>query len=420
MTDTFHDMLYLFACGATGKAPVLNRRVDIAQIKKLSMKQGIWPTVILALKAAKQCSFFNVSESEMNALNDEMIAAAAKNIQRLSISREVFSEFNKAGISYCLLKGESLAALYNEPSCRISGDTDILIPIEKETECVAIMEKLGYSVPEKSPTSHHICCHHPIGGLVELHLRLYDELFEDVWFNNKMFNQEPYRKINLDENIRVPVLGITDGYIFTALHFIKHFLSRGAGVRQMMDTLLYAINYKNEIDWNRVNQLMRYLKYDRFMDCVYQIGAEYCKLPVCVPDFQPVEDGLHLRVLEDMETGGVFGQSQKGRENFFYRYTQARFETFKKNENYQKYMNDWKRQPLVKRLFPSRKAIFMKYPYVQKSVLLLPAAWVHRIIDLLIRVLTKKRKMSELYRVPSPDNDIVEKRMDLIKDLNMI
>ena len=44
------------------------------------------------------------------------------------------------------------------------------------------------------------------------------------------------------------------------------------------------------------------------------------------------------------------------------------------------YMLRWKSDLYWKALFPSRKALTTKYPYVRKSVLLVPVAWLHRFV----------------------------------------
>lgn len=376
--------------------------------------------VYLALQLALPSPYVQMTDIEAEDYYNEMLCTTAKNVQRNYVSHTAFTALNNAGISFCLLKGESLAKLYHDANFRISADTDILVSEDNAEKAARIMEKLGYTVAEKFKTSHHICCTHPVGGLFEIHLHLYDELFEDTWFDNKIKNEEPFHNIMLDDSLRVSALGITDGFIFTALHFIKHFLSHGAGVRQMMDTLLYCKEYFHQINWDRYHALMKHLKYNQFMDCIFQIGTEYCGLKNCFPTYNPVDKSLLLRILEDMENGGVFGQEQKERGYFYYRYTEARFKTFKPDQDYNRYIKEWAKEPLLKKVFPSRKALHKQYSYVQKSLILLPVAWTHRACKLSLRFITKNKKLIDHKQIPRPDNTVVEKRMELIKDLKMI
>lgn len=423
MNQSFLDVLELFSCGATGRTLQLSHELDVEEIRKLSKKQGIWPLVFSVLQPLTTTNAIPLSgEKKDNYKTEVMLEVATKTIHN-NHNIMIFQQFREASIPFCLLKGESLSGLYREPQYRISSDTDILIPVEEEAKATCIMSDLGFVVQERYKTSHHICCYHRFGGLVELHLHLYDELFEDVWFDNKIGNQEPYRELLLPgSDVSVPVLGITDGYIFTVLHFIKHFLTRGVGIRQMMDTLLYALKNVDQIDWGRVEDLMCYLKYDRFLECVYQIGIRYLVLPDVFPHHYPTDETLIARILEDMANGGIFGYHQDVMDDFFLKYSEARFSAFKNELGYEAYIREWSHIPFKNIAFPSRAALMDKYPFVKKSPLLIAVAWLLRSGRFIVKRISGKPGV--VIHRPSPshvmNNDLVKTRMELIEDLNMI
>ncbi len=419
MNTAFHDLLDLFACGSTGRKPILTHQLDISEIRRLSIVQGIWPIVFCTLQPLLPSPFIEISTSELSQYKTEVVVNVTRGITDNNNSSMIYRKLREAGIPFCLLKGESLSYLYQNPLYRISTDTDILIPESAERDATQIMQGLGYSVEERKKTSHHVRCYHAQGGLVELHLRLYDEILEDVWFNYSMANQEPYRELTLvDQNITVPVLGITDGFIFTTLHFIKHFLTRGVGIRQMMDLILYVLRHQDEINWNRFDDLMRTLKYNHLLDCIFQIGRDYFMISD-LPRYGTTETTLIKRILDDMEIGGLFGFPQSEMSRFYIKYTKERFPEFKQDDDYDTYIREWLREPLRKRLFPGVKELVKKFPYVKRSSLLIPFAWIHRLVTILFWVISNKTKISDYsYRVP--ESELVERRMSLIKDLGMV
>lgn len=267
MTESFSDLIQLFACGAHGKNFIPEHKIDAKQIFDLGKKQGVWTVAYPILKKLYEDGFVYATDEQMAYYDSLFFGIAMHAAARSEKVYQAISNIQTQGIECCLLKGEVLASLYSDPSLRISSDTDILIDADKvsEQQVCRAMEKEGFETKHRPGTSHHAMCTHPVGGLVEFHLRLYDELFEDVWFNNITVNKEPFRDFVTADGHVYKTLGITDGAIFVSMHLIKHFLSEGVGVRQLMDTLLYLKHYKNEIDWTRYKEIMSELKFEKFI-----------------------------------------------------------------------------------------------------------------------------------------------------------
>ena len=146
----------------------------------------------------------------------------------------LYSKCGKKDIPCCVLKGQALAYLYKNPECRMSGDVDLLVAEKDETAALDILRKNGFSVSVRAQSANHDTCYHDELGCVELHVSLYYDIMQDVWFDNVEMLKEPFMEKN-----GILMLGITDGYLFTLLHAIKHFLSNGLCVKQIMDVLLY-------------------------------------------------------------------------------------------------------------------------------------------------------------------------------------
>ena len=204
----------------------------------------------------------------------------------------------------------------------------------------------------------------------------------------KISNEEPYRKIKTQDGFELITLGVTDGLIFITLHYIA-FLTRGVGIRQLMDILLYMKQYKNRIDWGRFNRLMEHLKYKKFMENSIGIGVKYMNFKEeDLPSFS-ADDSLMLAILSDIEKGGVFGKNESGRKGFYLTYTKARSNASKKGI-YNVYVRKLRILNIMKVIFPRYTSLKQKYTYIDKHLLLYPIAWIHRFVLAIISLVRMK------------------------------
>ncbi|WP_128739123.1 nucleotidyltransferase domain-containing protein [Desulfocucumis palustris] len=421
MSQAFYDAIYLFSCGVRGNKPVLIHDIDVSKIYSLAMSQGIWQTTYLALKKLYDQDELIVDKKIFDKWHQKIVIQAIKATQRNKAVNDIVRVLEQKGIKCCVLKGEVLAELYHNPICRISSDTDILIDKNLEKKTVNVLKQCLFEVEPRYPTSYHVCCYHSLAGVIELHLQLYDELFEDVWFDKKTLNIEAYRQIKTSQGNYISTLGINDGLIFITLHLIKHFLHKGVGIRQLMDVLLYMSYYKNKIDWDRYDKLLKYLKYDKFMNNAIGIGIDYLGFDKNELPKSKYNDNIMQKILIDMEMGGIYGKNEVERGEFYKIYTKERFNRFKRG-NYERYINSWMRPNIIKSIFPNRINMITRYPCAKKYKLLLFIAWLHRLLNFILDVIKKKKNIKHYIEYQSPEaiNDIVKKRMDLIRELDMI
>ena len=418
MTKSFIDLIQLFACGAHGKDFIPEHKIDANRIFELGKMQGVWTVVYPILKKLYEDGFVCASDEEMASYDSLFFGIVMHAARRSEKVYQAISNLQNQGIECCLLKGEILANLYSDPSLRISSDTDILIVADKvsEQQVCRAMEKEGFETKHRPGTSHHAMCTHPVGGLVEFHLRLYDELFEDVWFNNITVNKEPLRDFVTADGHTYKTLGITDGAIFVSMHLIKHFLSEGVGVRQLMDMLLYFKHYKNEIDWDRYKEIMCELKFEKFISLCCHMGEKYFlfeKGGFEILKTDEFDEIAAQKLFEDMEAGGKFGHDDEYRKEFYKKYTELRFSRYKTG-NYGEYMKAWAHEKWYKRMFPPANAILGRYKYLKKCKFLLPVAWVQNIFNYL------KRKFKRDFESMQIIDDVANERMQLISRLDMI
>lgn len=177
-------------------------------------------------------------------------------------------------------------------------------------------------------------------------------------------------------------LGYTDHMIFLMLHLIKHFIMTGMSLRMMLDVALFFSHHAERIDSARFWKTMESLKYGTIAQSILWAMVCYCgidqtSLPgLCGDCPESVE-----MILDDLESGGWLGKiDKKAREEGWYEYNRQLLMKNRSKAQYLLFMLHWKMGTYLKALFPSRKTLAIRYPCVQKSVIVIPFAWVHRLI----------------------------------------
>ncbi len=393
MTSQFENVLYLFGRNANGADVEIKEEIDIEKIRKYSLEQGIWTMVYPEL--VKIC--------DMSQYYSEFYSMILKGMVRKEFTLGIIEKLEAQGIKCCLLKGATLSSLYAEPECRISSDTDILIDEKDEKRASELLLEYGYSVNKRPLNHHHMSAVSDMGGVLELHVRLYSDVTKKILFDNAEIIRDEWSTIELGGKT-YRTLGVRDNLMYLTAHYIKHLINSGGGVRQMMDLLLFIKKNKDNIDFEEYEKTLKLLRYDKLIEVVKSIGGKYFGF-----DYEVKNESLMNKLLADTEEGGIFGHSANNRSSFYDEYCKKRtmmshtnsklYMIFKKEGGY-----DW---------FPSREKLIKNYGYkYSKYKVLLPIAWIHRYVDVILG--TRKPKIE-----PKNTKEFDE-RMQMMKELGMI
>ena len=394
MTNAFENMLYLLGSGARGYEVSL-QDVDIDSVRKCAISQGVWPIVYKALEKTHDVSKYRM----------EFIAIISKYVLRKDFSLKMIRELEKNGIKCCIIKGPVVARFYHMPDCRISGDIDVYINSDDENKAADILRENGYRVEPRTKNGHHFLAVHNIGGPLEVHVSMSEKTAEDIAFDGKISYSNAFKTATIDEN-EYNIMNENDELIQLTTHCIKHFVSSGCGIRQVLDMLLCMEKNKENIDLDWYNQLFKELRYDKFIEVAKSIGAIYFgyDYPVCHKE-------LIDKVLTDMENGGSFGYEADDRVDFFKIYCNERAKS--QNLNSKIHMKKRAIRVMFFKLFPTKKGLIAcGYSYAGHS-LLVPFAYIHRLMDLLFK---SKKKINEI----KTSGDKAHRRLDIMKELGMI
>jgi len=421
MDKNIKNLFYLFACGAKGETPIITDALDLQEIYALSVQQNIWPVVFLSIKSLYLSGKIQIDDAQYQAWNNAVLLNIMKNVQKLHNIHELLNDFNANDIEHCILKGESLSHLYAYPDSRMSGDVDILVSPKQEEFAMDILRKNGVDVEPRFELSHHAHCNSKKYGIIELHTSLYGDLYNDIVFHGKITITENPTKMQLSDLYTINTLGITDGLYYTFAHLIKHFISSGIGIRQIMDLLLYIKTYKSDIDIVSFQKVMRELKFNKFMDNILEIGVSYLNFePSDFYEFSFDQQTVDA-IVNDTIKGGIFGRNEDERKEFSNFYMEQRFKFFR-TDNYNKYMTDWRKNAAKKVMSFSKQNIFHKYYYAKDHKILLPVAYIHHAFYIFSGFIKRLNRLNKFisYKNPKLTNNVINRRIELAKRLGMI
>ena len=165
----------------------------------------------------------------------------------------------------------------------------------------------------------------------------------------------------------VLTLGIQDHMLYLLLHFYKHFLAGGVGIRQLCDICLFAGRFWVEMDWTELWQVLEQLSLDCLVWNLMDLGIRYLGLdPQAVPEPPRSLRADSEALLLDMLDAGVFGSSTMERKHSSRMTIQAASAQSRRAGT------------LWTALFPPARSLQRRFPYLRKWPWLLPAAWCAR------------------------------------------
>ena len=425
MTDEFKTLLRIASAGARGCEldPGTLKGLNLGRILKLAQEHSVLELVLLALrKCRNEDASCVLNREQLFALRQAISVNAVKKQSILALIREM----EAAGIPVLLVKGYAVGEYYGYPESRVSTDTDLLIRPEDEQKACAFLEAKGFSVTQRWSHGHHATAHHEFYGFVEVHVRLYDELVEDIWFGKDMssgFIQEEPLVVHGRDGV-YHTLGITDHLLFLTLHMVKHFILSGISIRMILDIVLYISKNREYVDFDRFWSIINRLKYDQLIHCILWASVNYLGfeqesflgLDASFADSPKVE-----QVLSDLESGGFLGMQTKIESKAgWLEYNRQIIVKDKGKCGYTLYMIWCKIKSYLRTLFPTRKQLAKQYPYVLQKWWLVPYAWLHRFAFRGIRRLASGETTAWIVDDKTQLSSTAEKRVQLFRELGFL
>lgn len=267
------------------------------------------PLVLNKIKPGMLAKIRNVLMS-----NVIMHSAANSALQVLVIS------LRNAGIECVLLKGQGLAANYAHPELRECGDIDLYVGVENYSRSYEVLKNVVDEIDDVSVLKGRGKHYHAKYSDISVEVHKYSEVMPSSYFD-KMY--QGYASDGLSQNlvcmefgdtkVMTPADSFNTFYVFN--HLWSHFLSVGAGLRQVCDWAMLLHTRGANVDKEyllKVLTEMKLLKPWKTFGC---IAVDFLGLS---PDEVPFYD-LKYRNKAKMVFDYIIAEGDLGRETEFIR-----------------------------------------------------------------------------------------------------
>ena len=362
LTATERQFLNIAKAGVSGGAlPAEN--VDWPAVFALAGQQKLLPIVFEAVRkspaAAENAALFA-------AVKQQVIAQVLHQTVRASEFAALYQTLRAAGLHPVVVKGQLCSRLYPLKDHRISADDDILIPDGEFFACHEQLLANGLTTDtpaDEMPTADEVPYTKNGSPLyIELHRHLFDSA-EDAHDELNHFFAD-LNPVEIDGFLAMPP---HEHLLCLILHAYKHFVRSGIGLRQFCDIGLWAWEYHNEIDWQRLHDQCARVHAATFAAAAFRIARDDLGIEFDLP--APWSDAVDAEpLLHDSLCGGVYGSNDL-----------TRLHSSTVTLNAVKASRTGEKSGVLRTVFPKREYLERRYPYLKKRPYLLPVAWVQRL-----------------------------------------
>lgn len=413
-------LIRLAAAGARGETLTV-QKVDWPLLMPLAAEQGVVSLVALAVLHAPELECpEELRECLMNALRTE----CSTNLLRRQRVLHLIGELKQTGIEAKILKGYAIAEDYACPESRSSVDTDLLIDVQQEKAALRFLEARGFRITPRVATSHHSVCQHRKYGEIELHVSLYTEFVQDVWFQG-MGMAELIREVPITIQATdgdYAALGYTDHLIFITLHMVKHFILGGLTLRMMLDIALLFARNRERIDAARFWSTMERLHYAKLVNCVLWAmilygGFQAVDFPGCTAE-APEQIAL---MLGDLLQGGYMGVKETdARYASGMEYNRLVLLKSKSAAEYRLYMLRYKVRSAAKHMFPTGKMLREMYPHAGRHAAVSPFLFFYQMFAYPIKKVRSGALRRDIRSGSGALEQETQARLDMFRELDML
>lgn len=364
MTLTKPETQFLnIAKAAISGTEISTDAVDWPAIFTLSNQQKLLPIIF---EAVRQTDAARENPALFAAVKQQVISQVLNQVVRSAEFEDLYKRLRVAGLHPVLVKGALCSRLYPLKDHRISADDDIYVQDSEFLDCheQLLAEELTTDTPaDELPTADEVSYLKEGSPLyIELHRHLFDSS-EDAHDELNHFFAD-IQPIEVDGFLAMPP---HEHLLYLILHAYKHFVSCGIGLRQFCDIGLWAQEYHEQIDWQRLYDQCASVHAATFAAAAFKIARGYLSIEFNLS--APWEASIDVEpMLHDTLCGGVYGSND---------YT--RLHSSSVTLNAVKASRTGEKSSVLSSIFPKKEYLERRYPYLKKHPYLLPAAWIQRI-----------------------------------------
>ena len=362
LTTTETQFLHIAKAAISG-GDLPAEKVDWPAIFTLANQQKLLPILFEAVRkmpaAGENAALFAVTKQQV-------IGQVLNQTVRSAEFADLYHKLRAAGLHPIVVKGQLCSRLYPLKDHRISADDDLLIPDGEFMACHEQLLTNGLTTDtpvDELATADEVSYTKEGSPLyIELHRHLFDSA-EDAHDELNHF----FADINPVETDGFLAMPPHEHLLYLILHAYKHFVRSGIGLRQFCDIGLWAREYHDEIDWQRLHEQCESVHAATFAAAAFRIARDYLGIDFDLPT--PWDGGIDVEpLLHDTLCGGVYGSNDL-----------TRLHSSTVTLNAVKASRTGEKSSVLSTVFPKREYLERRYPYLKKRPYLPPVAWMQRI-----------------------------------------
>ena len=302
----------------------------------------------------------------------------------------LLNKFEQLGIKTLIFKGFLTKSLYPQDYMRKMCDIDILVEKKDFKKAAKAIRELGF----KKLYDHekHLIFVKNVIVIVEVHREMTTpkdvgyEYFINVWDN--CIKYKGYKNIYQ--------MNLEDNYIFCIVHLLIHFKDYGINIRDILDVYLYNENFKDKLNYKKINEEFEKLEIKNFEKELREIAYKWCDYR------QELYKGIQNKEFSDIEKYILEGPS------------------LNKKVLYSIINNMNKENKIFGLFFPKLKVMQYKYPVLRKSPYLLPFMWIYRMVKgIFEKTFSIKDRLQTLELVKNVKEEDIKRVKDIYKKLGI-
>ena len=362
LTATERQFLHIAKAAVSG-GDFPAESVDWPAVFALAGQQKLLPILFEAVRkmpaAEENVALFAVTKQQV-------IGQVLNQTVRSAEFSDVYHKLRSAGLHPIVVKGQLCSRLYPLKDHRISADDDLLIPDGEFMACheQLLANGLTTDTPADELASADEVSYTKEGSplYIELHRHLFDSSEDAHDELNHFFAS--LKPVETDSFLAMPP---HEHLLYLILHAYKHFVRSGIGLRQFCDIGLWAWEYHDEIDWQRLREQCKSVHAATFAAAAFRIARDYLGIEFDLP--APWSDAVDAEpLLHDSLCGGVYGSNDL-----------TRLHSSTVTLNAVKASRTGEKSSVLRTVFPKREYLEQRYPYLKKRPYLLPVAWAQRL-----------------------------------------
>lgn len=379
MTYENHYLIHLLSCAIRGKTPhPPEREVDWKVIHNTAEKQKVCPLIYESV--CKLGREFLPEPNLKELWEKESIGCAYFFALQIEQIRNVLKTAEKNKLDMIVLKGTLLREFYPVPELRTMNDCDVIIKKEDNKKAKKVFTDCGYSIKREDERTIEFekkdALKFEVFYSVFSRLRPDKDFDKDLWKDAENFMGEHILKPSPDKF-----------FVHTIAHLAKHFITRGAGIRNLADIVLLA--EKTDVNWQNVLSDIKKLHLEKFFFGIMKVAEKYFGLKLMF-DCPDVDEITVEETAEFMLSNGVYGLTDN---TFSSDAKKADGNKIKRKINY------------LKKIFPPKHKLAEKYNYAVRCPLLLPVAWLHRFYVVMVKGKVSFKKGAHLMKSATENAD---------------